>query len=55
MFIVTNLYFIGRSLVDVRKLLSDGLLTDQLVTGIARVFNNKTGRVITTPSGHKVI
>jgi capping protein alpha len=42
-------------LTDVRKLLSEGLLTDQLATGIARAFNSKTGRVVTAPSGYKAI
>lgn len=42
------------SSTDVRKLLPEGLLTAQQTTGIARAFNNKTGRIVTTPSGHKV-
>lgn len=29
-------------------------MSEQLVTGIARAFNNKTGRVVISPSGQKV-
>jgi hypothetical protein len=39
---------------DVRKLLPEGILSEQQVTGIARAFNNKTGRVVISPSGQKV-
>ena len=41
-------------LADVRKLLPEGLLTEQLATGIARVYNTRTGKVVTAPSGRKV-
>lgn len=40
---------------DVRKLLPAGILSDALATGIARVYNTKTGRVVTAPSGKKVV
>jgi capping protein (actin filament) muscle Z-line, alpha len=41
--------------VDVRKLLPDGLLGEPLAAGIARAFNNKTSKIVTAPSGNKVI
>ena len=39
---------------DVRKLLPEGLIPEPLAAGIARAFNSKTNRVVTTPSGAKV-
>ena len=33
----------------------DGLLNDGLVSGIARAFNTKTGRIVTLPSGSKAV
>jgi len=42
-------------LADVKKLLPEGLLTDPLATGIARAYNNKTGKIAVTPSGNKVV
>ena len=41
-------------LTDVRKLMKDGILTESLETGIARVYNCKNGKVVTAPSGAKV-
>lgn len=41
-------------LIDVRKLLPDGLLTDPLTAGIARAFHAK-GKVVSTPSGAKTV
>jgi hypothetical protein len=40
--------------VDVRKLLPDGLIGEPLAAGIARAFNTKTNKVVTTPGGAKV-
>jgi hypothetical protein len=40
---------------DVRKLLPDGLLGEPLAAGIARAFNNKTSKIVTAPSGNKVV
>ena len=37
-----------------RKILPDGLLTDPLLAGIARVYHSK-GKVVTTPSGAKAV
>mmetsp|Transcript_11230 Transcript_11230/g.10851 ORF Transcript_11230/g.10851 Transcript_11230/m.10851 type:complete len:306 (+) Transcript_11230:134-1051(+) len=42
-------------LTDVRKLLPEGLLTDQCAAGIARAYNSKTGKIVTAPSGLKTI
>jgi hypothetical protein len=36
-------------------LLPDGLLGEPLAAGIARAFNNKTSKIVTAPSGNKVI
>ena len=49
----------GRALIpmrvlDVRRLLPQGLLSDGLAAGIGRAFHVKNGRVVTTPSGNKV-
>ncbi len=41
--------------VDVRKLVSSELLTDALVSGIARVSNLKNSKVVISPLGNKVI
>lgn len=45
----------GEILKDVRKLVPTGLLTDALATGIARAYNLKNGKVVTSPSGNKVL
>ena len=45
---------VNNSHADVRRLLPEGLLTEQLATGIARVYNNRIGKVVTAPSGQKV-
>ena len=37
-----------------KKLLPEGLLPEPLAAGIARAFNAKTNKVVTTPSGAKV-
>lgn len=42
-------------LTDVRKLVADGILTEALETGIARVYNAKNGKVVSAPSGAKVV
>lgn len=42
-------------LTDVRKLMTDGILTESLETGIARVYNTKNGKIVTAPSGSKVV
>jgi len=42
-------------LTDVRKIVSEELLTDSLVNGIARVSNLKNSRVVTSPSGKKIV
>jgi len=42
-------------LTDVRKLVSTDLLTDSLVSGIARVSNLKNCKVVITPSGGKAL
>lgn len=42
-------------LADVRKLLPDGLLSDPLAAGMARAYNNKTCRVVSSPSGEKTV
>lgn len=39
---------------DVKKILPNGLLTDELAAGIAQVYNTKFGRIVTAPSGAKV-
>lgn len=39
---------------DTRKLLPEGLLSVPLATGIARAYNIKNGKVLTTPNGEKV-
>lgn len=44
-----------QSNVDVKKLLPAGILTDPLATGISRVYNIKNGKIVTAPSGNKVI
>lgn len=41
-------------LTDVRKLISEGVMSEALETGIARVYNTKNGKVVTAPSGAKV-
>ena len=40
---------------DVRKLMKDGILTESLETGIARVYNTKNGKVVSAPSGTKTV
>lgn len=35
--------------------MNDDLLTDSLTSGIARVFNLKNSKVVTAPSGNKVL
>ena len=40
---------------DVKKLVSSELLTDSLISGIARVANLKSSKVVVSPSGTKVI
>ena len=42
-------------LTDVKKLLPDDLLTEQLATGIAHSYNVKTCKVVTAPSGCKTV
>mmetsp|Transcript_9104 Transcript_9104/g.13703 ORF Transcript_9104/g.13703 Transcript_9104/m.13703 type:complete len:287 (-) Transcript_9104:116-976(-) len=42
-------------LSDVRKLLPDGLLGEPLAAGIARAYNTKTNKVVSAPSGNKVV
>ena len=42
-------------LTDVKKLLPDDLLTEQLATGIAHSYNIKTCKVVTAPSGSKTV
>ena len=42
-------------LADVRKIVKGGILTESLETGIARVYNTKNGKVVTAPSGNKVV
>jgi len=42
-------------LTDVRKIVSEDLLTDSLVNGIARVSNLKNSRVVVSPSGKKIV
>lgn len=42
-------------LADVRKIVSEDLLTDALVNGIARVSNLKNSKVVVTPSGKKTV
>lgn len=42
-------------LTDVKHILPEGLLTDPLAAGIARAYNIKNGRVVTAPSGSKVV
>lgn len=41
-------------LSDVKKLVSTDLLTDSLISGIARVANLKNSKVVVAPSGAKV-
>jgi capping protein alpha len=41
-------------LTDVRKLINEGVMSEALETGIARVYNTKNGKVVTAPSGAKV-
>mmetsp|Transcript_34180 Transcript_34180/g.74529 ORF Transcript_34180/g.74529 Transcript_34180/m.74529 type:complete len:287 (-) Transcript_34180:152-1012(-) len=41
-------------LSDVKKLLPEGLIGEPLAAGIARAFNSKTNKVVTTPGGAKV-
>lgn len=36
---------------DAKKLIPSGVLTEPLETGIARAYNNKNNKVVTTPSG----
>jgi capping protein alpha len=40
---------------DVQKILPDDLLTEALATGIAKVANTKNSKVVTAPSGSKVV
>lgn len=40
--------------VDVRKLLPEGLLEDPLAAGMARAYNTRTFKTVTSPSGNKV-
>ena len=42
-------------LTDVKKLLPDDLLTEELATGIAHSYNIKTCKVVTAPSGCKTV
>ena len=44
----------GEVLSDTRKLISGGILSDSIVTGIARVYNTRNGAVVNAPSGEKV-
>ena len=41
--------------IDVKKLVPDSVLTEDIITAAARNFNFKTLRVISTPQGEKVI
>ena len=41
-------------MVDVRKILPDGVLSDPLAAGIARAYNLKNAVIVNTPSGNKV-
>lgn len=40
--------------IDVRKIVSEEVLTDAFASGVARVANLKTGKIVSTPSGNKV-
>lgn len=40
---------------DVKKLLPEGLMTDELAMGIAHSYNTKTCKVVTAPSGSKTV
>lgn len=42
-------------LSDVRRILPAGILPDSLAAGMARAYNNKTSKVVTAPSGKKVV
>ena len=42
-------------LSDLKKLLPEGLLTDELTMGIAHSYNTKTCKVVTAPSGSKTL
>ena len=42
-------------LADVRKILPAGILPDSLAAGMARAHNSKTHKVVTAPSGKKVV
>eukprot|EP01035_Chromulina_nebulosa_P019792 gene19792-25734_t len=41
-------------LTDVRKLLPSGLLSESIASGIARVYNTRTSKIVTTPANNKV-
>eukprot|EP01041_Mallomonas_annulata_P013122 gene13122-27728_t len=41
-------------LSDVRKLLPESTLSESLAAGIARAYNIKNGKIVTTPTGYKV-
>ncbi len=40
---------------EVKKIVSDEVLTEEAVANAARAVNVKTARVVVTPSGKKVI
>jgi capping protein alpha len=42
-------------LTDVRKILPEGILTDAMATGIARVYNNRNGKVFMAADGKVVV
>jgi len=42
-------------LADVRKLLPEGLFEDPLAAGMARAYNTRTFKTVTSPSGNKVV
>lgn len=42
-------------LSDVRKIIPDGLLTDALASGMARLANLKNNKVVSLPNGHKTV
>lgn len=42
-------------LADVRKIIREGILTDSLASGMARLANLKNNKVVSLPSGHKTV
>jgi len=54
MLVILKLFCHAKNPIDVRKLVSEEILTSEVIANAARTVNLKTGKVVTTHSGRKV-